>query len=117
MAAARYSSNVLQSNNCQLSEAIQNLPPELREIIYKEYVAIKMRERKAMGWDEVHDEIEEAPFCEKRSRIVKAMFCHKCDSCVLKRVCYECYKNGVNHYLGYPIYDENAYAEIFKKFY
>jgi len=52
-----------RKENCQLSEAIQNLTPQLREIIYKEYVAIKMRERKAMGWDEVHDEIEEAPFC------------------------------------------------------
>jgi len=117
MAAARYSSDVLQSNNCLLSEAIKNLPPELREIIYKEYLAIKRRQRKAMGWDEVHDEIEEAPFCEKRSRIVKVMFCSKCNSCRLKGLCYECYKNGVKHYLGYPIYDENDYAEIFQKFY
>jgi len=45
------------------------------------------------------------------------MFCHKCDSCLLKRLCYGCYKNGVKHYLGYPIHDENAYTEIFKKFY
>ena len=70
-----------------------------------------------MGWDEVHDEIEEAPFCEKRSRIVMVMFCRKCDSCGLKELCYECYKNGEKHYLSYPIYDENDYAEIFKKFY
>jgi len=69
MAAARYLSDVLQTIDCQLSEAIQNLPPELRETIYKEYLAIKRRQRKEMGWDEVHDEIEEAPICEKRSRI------------------------------------------------
>ena len=31
-------------NNCQVIEAIQNLPPELREIIYKHYIAIKLRE-------------------------------------------------------------------------
>jgi len=31
---------VCGSNNCQLSEAIQNLPSELLEIIYKEYIAI-----------------------------------------------------------------------------
>jgi len=116
MAAARYSSDVLQSNNCQLSEAIQNLPPELREINYNKYLAIKRRQRKAMGWDEVHDEIVEAPFCEKQSRIVMVMFCRKCNSCGLKELCYECYKNGEKHYLGYPIYDENDYAEIFKKF-
>ena len=70
-----------------------------------------------MGWDEAHYEIKEAPFCEKRSRIVKVMFCRKCNSCGLKGLCYECYKNGEKHYLGYPVYDENDYAEIFQKFY
>ena len=40
--------------------AIQNLPPEIREKIYKELVAIKMRERKEMGWNEVHEDIEDA---------------------------------------------------------
>jgi len=33
---------------------------------YKEFVAIKLRERKEMGWNEVHNDIEEGPFCEKR---------------------------------------------------
>ena len=32
-------------NTCQVIEAIQNLPPELREIIYKHYLAIKLKER------------------------------------------------------------------------
>jgi len=31
MAATRYLSDVLQTSNCQLSEAIQNQPPELCE--------------------------------------------------------------------------------------
>ena len=35
-------------NNCQITEAIQNLPPELREIIYKHYLAIKLKEREAL---------------------------------------------------------------------
>jgi len=43
MAAARYSSDV------QLSEAIQNLPPELREMILKVYIAIKIKEKKGNG--------------------------------------------------------------------
>ena len=47
-----------------------------------EYLVTK-REKKEMGWDEVHDAIEEAPFCEKRSRIVKGMFCCKCNFCGL----------------------------------
>ena len=38
-------------NNCQITEAIQNLPPELREIIYKHYLAIKLKEREALGWN------------------------------------------------------------------
>ena len=100
-----------------LSEAIQNLPPELREMILKEYIARKIKEKKEMGWDEVHDDLKEAPICEKRSRIVKVMFCRKCNSCGLKGLCYECYKNREKHYLGYPVYDENYYAEIFQKFY
>ena len=111
MVVARYSSDV------QLSEAIQNLPPELREMILKEYIAIKIKERKSMGWDEVHYEIDEAPFCEKRSRIIKVMFCSKCNSCGQKGLCYECYKNGEKQFLGYPVYDENDNAKIFQKFY
>jgi len=71
-----------------------------------------------MGWDEVHDAIEEAPFCEKRSRIVKVMFCYECDgACSRNGLCSECYKNGVKHYLGYPVYDENDYDEIFMEGY
>ena len=70
-----------------------------------------------MGWDEVHYDIEEAPFCEKRSRIVKVTFCRKCNFCDLKGLCFECYKNGVKHYLGYPVYDYNDYDEIFMKGY
>ena len=38
-----------QSSNCQLSEAIQNLPPELREMILKECIAIKIKEKKGNG--------------------------------------------------------------------
>jgi len=39
-----------KQHNYQLSDAIQNLPPELREKIYKEYVAIKIeKERKWAG--------------------------------------------------------------------
>ena len=72
--------NIRQTRIFHISEAIQNLPLEIREKIYKEYVAIKMRERKEMGWNEVLFEIDEAPFCEKRSRI-KFMFCDYCSFC------------------------------------
>ena len=131
MAAERYSSEVLRTfygpinislppslaEESTISEAIQNLPRELREIIYKEYLAIKMRQRAAMGWDEVHQAIEGAHFCEDRAQIVKVLFCHKCDTCGRNGLCYVCNKNGVKHYLGYPVFDVDDYDEIFQKFY
>ena len=55
-------------NNCQVIEAIQNLPPELCEIIYKHYLAIKLKEREALGWNLVHDELLIQPFCPERQR-------------------------------------------------
>ena len=92
-------SDIRQTSIFHISEAIQNLLPELREKIYKEYVAIKLRERKEMGWDEVHYVIEEAPFCEKRLRIVNGFFCNECDgACRRNGICSVCYENGDKHY-------------------
>jgi len=34
---------------CGLSEAIQSLPPKLREIILKEYIVIKIKEKRKWG--------------------------------------------------------------------
>ena len=44
-------------NNCQITESIQNLPPELREIIYKHYLTIKLKEREVLGWNLVHNNL------------------------------------------------------------
>ncbi|KAJ7371906.1 hypothetical protein OS493_022003 [Desmophyllum pertusum] len=41
------------------------------ERICKEYIVIKIKERADLGWDEVHDQLFEAPFCQERARIVK----------------------------------------------
>ena len=76
-----------------------------------------MRHRAAMGCDEVHQAIEEAPFCEDRAQIVKVLFCHTCDTCGRNGLCYVCNKNGVKRYLGYPMFDVDDYDEIFQKFY
>ena len=62
-------------SNCQVIEAIQNLPPELREIIYKHYIAIKLRERAALGWYLVHDELLIQPFCPEMERLVHIIVC------------------------------------------
>ena len=57
-------------NTYQITEAIQNLPPELREIIYKHYLAIKLKERAVLGWNLVHNELLIQPFCSKMERLV-----------------------------------------------
>jgi len=103
MAAASYSSDVLERYYGRIDEVIQSLPMEIREKIYKEFVTIKLRERKEMGWNEVHNDIEEAPFCEKRLRITKILFCFKCEGCYRNGQCEVCRKNGEIHNLGYPI--------------
>ena len=104
-----------EKNKCQLTDAIQILPPEISEIIYKEYIKIKLRERADLGWDEVNSAIKEAPFCDHNEQIVKVLFCYKCGHCMRNYLCNLCKRNGVRHYLGYPIYDENDYDECFKK--
>ena len=38
-----------KKNNCQLTDAIQILPTELREKICKEFIKIKLRERADLG--------------------------------------------------------------------
>ena len=96
-------------------ELIKTLPPELREEIYKDFIKIKLRQRSALGWDEVNEAIAEAPFCEHNEQIVKVLFCYKCSGCMRKNLCNLCRRNGVNHFLGCPIYDEDDYDEVFKK--
>ena len=96
-------------------ELIKTLPIELREEIYKEYIKIKLRQRAALGWDEVNAAIAEAPVCEHNQQIVKVLFCYKCSGCMRNNLCYLCHRNGVRHFLGYPIYDEDDYDEVFKK--
>ena len=96
-------------------EAIQKLPIELREKIYKEFLTIKLRQRSALGWDKVNYAIAEAPFCEHNEQIVKVLFCHKCSYCRRNGLCNLCRRNEVKHFLGYPIYDEDDYDEVFKK--
>ena len=95
-------------------EAIQKLPIELREKIYKEFIKIKLRQRAALGWDKVNDAIIKAPFCEHNQQIVKILFCYKCKYCKWNGLCHRCCKNGVEHFLGY-LYYKNDYDDIFNK--
>ena len=115
ISSQRVENKVSVSNKFQLTEAIKILPLELRERIYKEFIKIKLRERKALGWDEVNAAIAEAPFCYHNEQIVKVLFCYKCGHCRRNGICNLCKRNGVNHYLGYPIHDQDDYDECFKK--
>jgi len=110
-------SDILHTRIFQILEAIKNLPLEILEKIYKEFVTIKLRERKEMGWNEVHNDIEEAPFCEKLQRITKVCYCRNCTSCRINGRCYECIKKGENHYLDFPYPTFETYNENFQKFY
>ena len=64
-------------NNCQITETIQNLPPELREIIYKHYLTIKLKEREVLGWNEVHFHLFIQPICPERQRVLLYFRCLK----------------------------------------
>jgi len=86
------------ANNCQVTEAIQSLPPELCEIIYKHYLAIKLRERVALGWDLVHDELSIQPFCPERQRLVHILVCIAYGHCCWGGCCCPCYEQeGIFH--------------------
>ena len=120
-------------------ELIKALPQELRERILKEYIKIKLwqrkmlgwdkvdiqkgydkmkiKQRKSLGWDQVHEAIELAPYCNRNEQIVNVLFCYKCNRsrCPLNYLCSLCLIREVRHYLVYPAFDENDYDDCFKK--
>ena len=78
---------------CGLSEAIQSLPPELREMILKEYIAIKIKEKKKeMGWAKVHENILKLPFCKYRRQIVPMVICFEYADCFFEGCCFPCFE-------------------------
>jgi len=97
MAAAIFNNS---ASNCQVTEAIQSLPPELRETIYKHFLTIKLRERESLGWDLVHDELSIQSFCPERQRLVHILVCIGYMHCCRGGCCYPFYKQeGIFHEL------------------
>jgi len=82
-----------QSSNCQLSDAIQNLPPELREKIYKDYVTIKLCQRAALGWNKVHEHILKLPFCHYMQQPVPMIICFDYPVCPFEGHCFPCFES------------------------
>ena len=108
--------------NYKLFELIQNngLSPELRKVIYKElfvikrireiinkeYLTLRLRQRAALGWDKVHQDLQKTPFCHRRERLVKVMFCLEHESCGVDGICVPCIReDSINHY-AFPDIDE-----------
>ena len=92
----------LQTFNGSITKAIQSLPPELQEKIYKKYLTLKIRERLDLGFHEIHHEIFHAPFCHKCEQITKITTCKICTSCWLEDLCIHCYRNGEFTHLDPP---------------
>jgi len=87
-----------EMESCELYKNIQNLPPELREMILKEFVAEKIKEKNKMGWDKLHEKILQLPLCELKEQIVtKISFCLEHEDCDFN-CCSSCYeKKGITH--------------------
>ena len=70
-----------------LDTAIQSLPLELREKICKELISAKLKERSEMGWDEVHEEVEQIDTerkcmeCGIRRLVGTSQLCTECVRC------------------------------------
>ena len=95
------------ANKCIMANTLIKKPPiELPEKMRKEYNKIKLKERKDLGWGEVHKELEKIPFCKRRERLVKVMFCLEHLNCGVDGICLPCMrKSNINHYV-FPDIDE-----------
>jgi len=62
----------------KFDETIKRLPLKLREKIYKENLEMVKKEREAMGWVEVHEELLEKPSSESLEQIVAVRKCQEC---------------------------------------
>ena len=81
-----------RKEGCELSEAIQNLPPELREMILKEYIVTKIKKKNEMGWAKVHKNILKLPFCELKQQIVPMVICFEYLDCYFEECCFPCFE-------------------------
>ena len=85
---------------------------EVQAEINKGYVKMKLKQREALGWYEVHEAIDEAPYCYLNEQIVNILVCG-CGrySCPRNNLCNLCHRNGTNHYLVHHIHVEDDYID------
>ena len=98
MSAERYSSEVLQ----------MFYGPE---IIIKEYISIKMKQREELGWKEVHKELGATSFCPRREMVVKIKLCFDHADCEVSGLCESCYREEAYHIIQ-GINEYNCYRRF-----
>ena len=68
---------------------------------------MKIRQRTAFGWKEVHNEFSKQPFCHNRHQLVRITICLECNNCRWEGLFYPCFKQGIKHKLLYTPPIEN----------
>jgi len=63
---------------------IKTLPPELRDMILKEFIKEKKNDREDRGWGEVHEELGDQYRDEASEKVVTWVKCDKCLRGILK---------------------------------
>ena len=92
-----------------LMEYIKILPPEIREMIYKEYVKSVIKQKEDMGFKKIHFLIKNAPYCEKNEMITKISKCGEChyaDEITLTMYYGECQYCHYKNTSEFPPYDD-----------
>ena len=93
---------------CDCIERKQNeglkTKPRLKQIIW-----YRLGQRKDLGWDKVHQDLQKTPFCQRRQRPVKVMFCLEHENCGVDGICVPCIRNdSINHYASSDIDEYNS---------
>lgn len=69
------------------------------------------RQRAALGWDEVHQALQELPSTKNENESSKSCFVGNA-TLGSGRGCVPMYQKRVFHYLGYPVFDVCDYDEV-----
>ena len=93
---------------CDCIERKQNevlkTKPRLKQITW-----YRLGQRKDLGWDKVHQELQKTPFCQRCQRLVKVMFCLDHKNCCIDGLCFPCIrKNSIIHYVSSDIDEYNT---------
>ena len=66
-------------------------------MILKELIAIKIKEKKDIGWGKVHENILKLPFCELKQQISPMIIYLEYPDCPFEGKCFHCFDEGNVH--------------------